>query len=163
MAVLRWLTFGILAVVVLAAGVAVLARFSGGPIGPFPGGRLSGTPVSGPVGDWTPILSGVPRIEIQVNADHPRSVTTGYLVHDGKLYVPSMMAARKRWPEEAMNDDRVVVRIGGKLYERRAVRVTEPAEIRPLVRAWDASAPDDMDVSALSTWYFRMDPPRSPP
>ena len=163
MAVLRWVIFGILAVAVLAAGVAVLARSSGGPIGPFPGGRLSGTPVSGPVGDWTPILSGVPHIEIQVNPDHPRSVTTSYLVHDGKLYVPSMMAARKRWPQEATADDRVVVRIGGKLYERRAVRVTDPAEIRPLVRASDASARDDLDVSALSTWYFRMDPPRSSP
>jgi hypothetical protein len=161
-AVLRWLTFGVLAVVVIAMGVAVLARFSGGPIGPFPGGRLSGTPASGAVGDWTPVLSGVPRIEIEVNPVRPRSVTTSYLVHDGKLYVPSMMAAHKSWPQAAIADDRVVVRVAGKLYERRAVRVTEPAEIRALVRAWDASAPDDMDVSALSTWYFRMDPRSSP-
>ena len=162
MALLRWLVFGIIAVVVLAAGVAVLARFSGGPIGPFPGGKLSGTPVSGPVADWTPIMAGVPHIEIEVSPDRPRSVTTSYLVHDGKLYVPSMMAAHKRWPQAAIADDRVVVRVGGKLYERRAVRVTDPAEIRSLVRAWDAAAPDDVDVSALSTWYFRMDPRSSP-
>ena len=56
-----------------------------------------------------------------------------------------------------MADDRVVLRVGGKLYERRAVRVTDPAEIRPLVRGRDASGADG-DVSTLSTWFFRMEP-----
>lgn len=160
MRVLRWLLLGVLALVVVIAVIAALARYSDGPIGPFPGGKLSGPLVSEPVADWAAILAGVPRLEVEVNPAHPRSVTTSYLLHDGRLYVPSMFAARKTWPQEAIADDRVVLRIGGKLYERRAVRVTDPSELRPLVRSFDSAAPTDADATALSTWYFRIDPPR---
>ena len=92
-----------------------------------------------------------------MNPASPRSLTTSYILHDGVLYVPSMFAARKTWPQEVLADGRVVLRVAGKLYEQRAVRVTDPAEIRPLVRGRDASGPD-VDPSTLSTWYFRIEP-----
>jgi hypothetical protein len=87
-------------------------------------------------------------------------VTTSYLLHDGTLYVPSMFAARKSWPQQVLADGRVVLRIGGKLYEGRAVRVTDPAEVDPLVRSFDQSAAPASDPTTLSTWYFRIDPRR---
>ncbi len=102
-------------------------------------------------------MTAASHVEIEVNPASPRSLTTSYIVRDGVLYVPSMLAARKTWPKEVLADDRVVLRVGGKLYDRRAVRVTDPAEIRPLVRGRDASGPD-IDVNELSTWYFRIEP-----
>ena len=155
MRVLRWLLLGFVALVVVIAVIAALARYSDGPIGPFPGGKLSGVRASEPVADWAPLLAGVPsRLEVEVNPAHPRSVTTSYFLHDGTLYVPSMFAARKTWPKEAMANDRVVLRIGGKLYERRAILVTDPSELRPLVRSFDSGAQDAGDATALSTGTF---------
>jgi len=154
---LRRLMVGLAVIAALIVVLAVVARFSDGPIGPFPGGKLSGVRVAEPVRDWAPILDGASHVEIEVNPASPRSLTTSYIVRDGVLYVPSMLAARKTWPKEVLADDRVVLRVGGKLYERRAVRVTDPAEIRPLVRGRDASGPD-IDVNELSTWYFRIEP-----
>ena len=155
---LRRLTIGLVVTAALVVALAVVARFSDGPLGPFPGGKLSGVRVTEPVRDWSPILAGASHLEIEVNPASPRSLTTSYILRDGVLYVPSMLAAHKTWPEEVLADDRVVLRVGGKLYQQRAVRVTDPAEVRPLVRARDASGPD-VDVSALSTWYFRIEPP----
>ena len=155
MRMVRALFLGLVAIAALVVTVAVLARFSDGPIGPFPGGKLGGATVSTPVGDWGPILAGVSHVELEVNPASPRSVTTSYLLHDGALYLPSMFAARKRWPNEVLGDDRVVLRVNGKLYPCRAVRVTDPGELRPLVRAFDHDAADDL--AKLSTWYFRMD------
>ena len=146
---------------VLVAVVVLLAyatRFSDGPIGPFPGGKLRGERVADASIDWTAVTDGVPRIELEVSPNRPRSVTTSYMIHDGKLYVPSMLASRKQWPQEALADDRVVLRIGGKLYERRAIRVTDRRELRALVGASRDAGAVEPDADALSTWYFRMDP-----
>jgi len=155
MRVVRALLLVLIAIAALVVTVAVMARFSDGPIGPFPGGKLHGTLATAPVIDWTPLLAGAAHVELEVDPTHPRSVTTSYLVHDGALYVPSMLAARKRWPQAALADDRVVVRVNGTLYPCRAVRVTDPGELRPLVRAFGGGADDDL--ANLSTWFFRID------
>ena len=154
---LRSLVIGVAALAALLVAIAVVARFSDGPLGPFPGGKLSGGRVSEAVEDWKPILAGATHLELEVDPDHPRSMTTSYIVYDGALYVPSMFAARKRWPKQVLEDGRVVVRIGDKLYERRAVRVTDANELRPLVQTHDPNAVD-VDPDTLSTWYFRLDP-----
>ena len=154
---LRRALIGLLMVVAAAAGLAVAARFHDGPLGPFPGGPMSGEIVREPVTDWSSVLAGTSRLELQVDPAHPRSLTTTYILHDGALYVPSVFAAHKTWPAHVMADGRVVVRVHGRLYERRAVRVTDPAEIRALAREWDPKTPDDLDVGTLSTWYFRLE------
>jgi hypothetical protein len=155
---LRRALIGLLLVVAAVAVLAAVARFHDGPLGPFPGGPMTGETVREPVTDWAPVLAGTSRLELEVNPTAPRSVTTTYILHDGALYVPSVLAARKHWPAEVMTDGRVVVRVHGRLYERRAVRVTDPTEIRSLAREWDPKTPDDLDVGTLSTWYFRLEP-----
>ena len=161
MRVLRSLLLGLVGLVVLVGIVAVMARYHDGPIGPFPGGKLTGTRAPDAAPDWPAALNRAGTLEIEVNPAHPRSVTTSYVVRDRMLYVPSMMAARKTWPHEVLADDRVVLRIAGKLYDRRAVRVTDRDELRGVVRAFDAKNADEPDLGHLSTWYFRMDPPRT--
>src|SRR5690349_20291360 len=130
MRILRWVGIA----VGLIAAVGVVARFHDGPLGPFPGGRLSGTPVTDASPDWSAVLKGASHLELEVNPASPRSVTTSFAVQGGVLYVPSLFAARKEWPQQVLADGRVVLRVDGKLYRRRAVRVTEPAELRDVMR-----------------------------
>lgn len=158
MRVVRRALIGLAIVAAVVGGLSVVARFSDGPLGPFPGGKMTGEMVREPVGDWSAVLAGANRLELEVNPSAPRSVTTTFLLHDGVLYVPSVLAAHKSWPAQVVADGRVVVRVRGRLYERHAVRVTDPAEIRALAREWDPKTPDDLDVSSLSTWYFRLEP-----
>ncbi len=150
---------GLLLAVVVVAGIAVLARFHDGPLGPFPGGRLSGARVDDPSPNWAAVLTGVTHLELEVNPAAPRSVTTSFVVHDGVLYVPSLFAARKQWPRQILADGRVVVRVDRKLYPRRAVRVTDPAELRTVIHAFGRDDSEADEGTAQSTWYFRMDPP----
>ncbi len=158
MRALRRILIGLVVLAGVAAGLAVAARYTDGPLGPFPGGELRGETAREPVEDWTKVLAGVSHLEIEVNPAAPRSLTTTYLLHGGMLYVPSVFAAYKTWPAQVVADGRVVLRVRGKLYERQAVRVTDPDEIRALAREWDPSTPADLDVATLSTWYFRMEP-----
>ena len=159
----RWLAIWLAAGVLLLVVIAFAARWHDGPLGPFPGGAMTGELVAAPVADWGTLLPGNTdmgrRIEVQVSPDAPRAVTTGYIVRDGKLYVPALLAARKTWPALALADDRVVVRIAGKLYPLRAVRVTDPAELAPLALALEEIEPGTaVDVDTLPTWFFRMEP-----
>ena len=87
-----------------------------------------------------------------MNSASPRSVTTTSLLSEGRLYVPSLSAARKRWPQQALEDPLVVLRHADRRYRLRAVRVTDPQELAPLLRAFDPEGKDD------GTWYFRLDP-----
>ncbi len=157
MRILRGLGIALVALVAVLVGIGVVARFSDGPIGPFPGGPLrAGSLVSEPDVDWSFVdwESRPGRIvELQL-VEPPSSRTTGILVHEGQLYVSADLGfiwrrlpgpgrgvlfviwGFKQWHEEALRDGRVVLRIDGKRYERQAVRVTDPEAI----------------------WFFRMDP-----
>ena len=164
MRIIRWLVTALAAVTLVLVLVGVTARFMDGPLGPFPGGALrAGELVTDPNVDWS-ALSGVRQVELQLVAPS-RSRTTWFLVHDGKAYVPcGFPTARllKHWPYEIMEDGRVVVRIGGRRYERQAVRVEDADEWHALAKISQEkyghgapSYPDDV-------WFFRLEPrPRS--
>ena len=118
------------------AAVALVARTSDGPIGPFAGGPFrSGELLSGPQVDWQSLAS-TSEVELQL-VDPPSSRTTHIVVLAGQAYVPSGIvkvgpfvllgqAFWKRWPYDALKDPRVILRSSGRLYEERAVRVTDP-------------------------------------
>ncbi len=159
----RWLVIWLFAGVLLLVVIGFAARYHDGPLGPFPGGAMTGEIVDAPVSDWAALLPENADlrkyIEVQVSPDAPRALTTAYTVRDGKLYVHALLAARKTWPSLALADDRVVVRVGGRLYPLRAVRVTDPAELAPLAEQLGEIEPGaGADADALPTWYFRMEP-----
>ena len=83
---------------------AVKQRFADGPNRLFSGGPLvAGELHAGPAPDWS-FVREIPTIELQM-LDPPR-----------------------RWPVQAARDGRAVLRIDGKRYERRLVRI-ESGEI----------------------------------
>ena len=115
----------IAAVVLLGFGtVTVAAWFGDGPTGPFPGGRLSGQLVEGAEPDWKS-ASAQETVEVQVGIGNPRSVLACLLLLEGKPCLSVTLAPLKSWHETALAEERVTVRIDGKLYERRVRRVTD--------------------------------------
>ena len=169
MRVLRWLGVLLLALMALLVATGIIARFSDGPIGPFPGGELrSGELYQGPEPDWS-FARDVQEIEFQL-VDPPRSRTIWCMVHDQKLYIVSgymrsaIAPVWKKWPAEAERDGRAVIRVAGKRYERDVVRIQDPAllealaaEIRrkyPMARGMTAAA-----AQAGDAWLYAL-PPR---
>lgn len=137
------------------AAVTVAARFSDGPIGPFPGGALSGTVDVDRHPDWRAVGS---TVELEIRPDDPWSLRTYAIPYERELYVPSFQAERRRWVAVALADPRVRVRLGDRLFERRLERVTDPATLARLVELmaqlhdWAPGGIAGRDT----TWYFRQ-------
>ena len=139
------------------AVVAVAARFADGPIGPFPGGALSGSVDPDPSPDWRVAGS---TVELEIRPDDPWSLRTDAIPYGRELYVPSFQAERRRWVPVALADPRVQVRLGHCLHEWRLERVTDPAtraclvELMAQLHGW---APDGI-AGRDTTWYFHLAP-----
>ena len=155
---IRRLFYTVVIVGGLVLVIAMLARFSDGPVGPFPGGPLQGVLTMGPEPAWSSLLENEDNIELQVNASDPRSLRVWFVLHNGAVHVPSAWAPRKKWPAQVEADPRVVLRTRGRLYERHATRVTDPAVIDTLIglvsEKYGAGRGDPE-----TTWFFRLDPP----
>jgi hypothetical protein len=148
----------------LAAVVA--GRFSDGPleaIPGIPGGPLSGEVVREEEPDWS-FARDVDPIELQINSSPPRSIFTGVVVYENSLYVPVTLEPLKRWPEVVSRDPHVRVRIEGRLFERHAVPVTDPAFHRELIAAGQRKygPPFHARWAARFTRYYRLDPVATP-
>ena len=143
----------------LAIGtIAGIRIFSDGPIEMLPGSTMSGTSSLGffpGFGDQTSDF-----IELQVNGWVPSSRTVIGFVLDDNLYIPSVRAGSKWWPEEVLNNPEVIVRYRGILYPRRANRITDPARIRHLrtavVEAETLVSAPEMFMEE-TTWFFRLE------
>jgi hypothetical protein len=93
------------------------------------------------------------------------------VVLDGQAYVPSGIvwvgpfvllgqAFWKRWPYEALEDPRILLRSDGRVYEARAIRVTDPKlhrELSALVSSkYHLELEDAPDPARV--WFFRLEP-----
>jgi hypothetical protein len=130
------------AVIVFLVLVLVILRITGlNPIGDtpgrgnYPGLWLSGKVVSAPVADWS-FATQYKTDKLQTRTWYiiPHSVTTGFVVHDGQLYVTSMFGAGvpfpqgKSWVANAMRDPHVRIKLGGNLYDCVLSPVTDSDE-----------------------------------
>ena len=162
--VLRGVVYLLGALAVLAFAVALVARFSDGPIGPFAGGALvAGELVSEAPADWS-FVRDVAEVELQL-LEPPRSRTTWILAHEGRAYIPCGLPSFrlwKRWPHEALLDGRFVLRVGGKRYAGRLTRVTEEPLFTVLAGLLAQKYPSAKGYLADPEilWMFRLDPPK---
>jgi hypothetical protein len=137
-----------------------------GPLGPFPGGRLSGDVAdTGTVASWD-FVDDTETCQLESNPADPHSVNTWCTGHSGNLYVPTSMIlgpkipTERGWVQNVQADPRVRVRIGERVYEARAVRVTRDDEIEAVRAALEkkyALDPADRDAER-EIWYYRMEP-----
>jgi hypothetical protein len=163
------LVVGLLAaLVLLAGGLAIGARFADGPLAIVAGGPFrSGEQVTGPEPDWS-FARDVQEVEFQL-VEPPRSRTTWILEHEGKIYIPSGYMTTtwgklwKQWPFEALKDGRAILRIDGKLYDRQLVRIEDGPLLAPLTaelsRKYLGGA--EVGVEAVTSgylWLFELAP-----
>ena len=171
MRILRWLKWLGAAIGVLVLSLVALvvgARFGDGPMGLLPGGPLeAGELVAGAEPDWT-FARNIGEMEFQL-VEPPQSRTIWLQVYDKKLYVVSgyMNSAVgklwKQWPAQALKDDRAVIRIDGKRYERKLVRILDDRPVLEGIasevnRKYGAALHADMAASG-DAWFFAL-PPR---
>jgi len=167
MRIFKWLGIA-LAFIVLALVVLVFAaRFGDGPTAILPGGPLvAGELYSGPEPDWS-FARDLPEMEFQL-VDPPTSRTIWLQVVDGKLYAVSgymnstIGKLWKQWPMQAAEDPRAVIRIDGKRYERRLVRL--PPEHPTLggiaseaQRKYGAPLEPEMAATG-DVWFYAFEP-----
>jgi hypothetical protein len=104
-----------------------------------PGLWLPGTLVEAPVDDWS-FTDAVPEIYVETRTRYivPHSVTIQCAQVGGQLYIASFHfgGPRRSWNQNIDRDPRVRLSIGGRLYDKRAVPLTDPAEIEGVFQAY---------------------------
>lgn len=139
---------------ILALCVSVMAA-CGGPIAVFPGGALDGTVKPSPPSFAFARDAGT--IQLETRPDDPYSVNIACAVVGDRLYV-SAGDNKSRWVENMEANPLVRVRIDDEVYELRAQRVTDDAEMRAFADEWVkhswARDPTKLD----EVWVYRMDP-----
>jgi len=167
MRILKWIGGVLLALVLVLVALVALARFGDGPIALLPGGPLeAGELYTGPEPDWG-FARDIPEMEFQL-LDPPVSRTIWLQVVDGKLYAVSgymnstIGKLWKQWPMQAAKDPRAIIRIDGKRYERKLVRLgpDDPAlagiasEVK---RKYGAPLTAAMAASG-DAWFYALEP-----
>ncbi len=139
-------------------GTAVLARLTSGPLGPFPGMAFEGAPSEVPLEEALPFEGD--EIELQIPTDPPYTITTHAFEIDGSFYVGAdFVFPFKRWVYIVQEDPEVLVRIGGRLFRRRAVFIQDRQESRRLLEELSRQRGHDPDDWLTDVWFFRMDAP----
>ncbi|MGH0035288.1 MAG: hypothetical protein ACQGVK_09700 [Myxococcota bacterium] len=134
-----------------------------GPIGPIPGGALGGEVVSAPVDDWS-FTADIETAQLETRPEDPYSVNIWIYGEGERLYVPTSLIlgssepTEREWVRNLVADDRVRLRVDGRIYERRAVRITDAAELdqarTKLLQKYDVEA----DEHSSAAWIFRLVP-----
>lgn len=117
----------------------------GGPTGLLPGGRLVGEPAATPA-DWG-FAGDAGTMQLETNPAEPYSVNLAYTVLGGRFYV-NAGGTETRWAAHIAADPRVRLRLDERLYDLRARRVTDAAELEAFAEAWTSQS------------FFRRDPRR---
>lgn len=100
--------------------------------GPFRSGEITASPPN-----WDFISE---RLEIEFQTINPSTSRTVWVpVVDGKLFIVSgymnlpIIRLWKQWPARMEEDNRVLIRIDGKIYEQRLNRITEGEYVAPVM------------------------------
>lgn len=142
--------------------LALAGAMGCGPMGPIPGGRLGGSVEPAP--DSWAFTADVETVQLETRPDDPHSVNAWCGAWSGSLYLPTSLIlgvddpAEREWVQNVLADPRVRIRINGKVYERRAVRVEDPAEREGARRALLEKYEVEADPHADAAWVFRLDP-----
>jgi hypothetical protein len=104
-----------------------------GPTAVFSGGALQG-PVE-PLPAGFDFARDAGTVQLETRPEDPYSVNIACTVVGERLYV-SAGGNRAQWVENMEADPRVRLRVDGVIYELRAERVTDAAEMDAFAEAW---------------------------
>lgn len=120
----------VLAVLFAALSAPALAC---GPLVMIPGGKLSGTVKPVP-SDWS-FTSEIDVVQLETRPENPYSVNVWGVGLGPNFYVMSGEVAKSSWAQNIAANPKVRLRIGDDLYELRAERVEDDAELDRLLDA----------------------------
>jgi hypothetical protein len=125
--------------------------------GNYPGLWLSGEVITAPVSDWSFVAEyRTDKVQTRTWYMIPHSVTTGFIVHNGQLYLTSMFAAGrpfpqgKSWVTNVMRDPHVRLKFGNNLYDCILSHVTDPDERASVLGPRAKQNPQPMASNATS-------------
>ncbi|MEQ8312990.1 MAG: hypothetical protein RL839_14360 [Gammaproteobacteria bacterium] len=166
--VLKFMGIGAGVIVLLVAIFLFSMRFSDGPMEIFSGGPFTSGELTPAPDDWS-FLTDRDTIEFQT-MDPARSCTVWLGVHEGRLFLASGYMNTsyggiwKQWPHYLANDDRVILRIDGKLHEQRLERIMEGPEVVPVLNEFarkyfgssGGGLSSDDSVRSGDTWMYEV-------
>ncbi len=139
--------------------VFLLAVATSGCNGPWfllPGGKLDGDAAPAP-SDWASARE-YGTAQLETRPEDPYSVNVGFTVLDGHLYV-NAGDAETQWVKNIAANPAVRLRMDGVLYDLRAERVTDPAEVAAFAAAWTSQSMLRRDPTTLDeVWLYRLVP-----
>jgi hypothetical protein len=150
----------------LAAGLAGLALLAGigwlfrsDPVLMISGKHLEGEAFPYPA-NWD-FSDDYSTIAIETNPRDPHSVTTLCFVHEGILYVPAQGGSEKQWTQFVLENPRVRLKIGDRIFHAKAERVM-PLNILEFKDSLGSKYPKMKDRSPdevpADLWLFRIRP-----
>jgi F420H(2)-dependent quinone reductase len=151
--------------------LAILSLTACDPKDRRPGLWLSGNVETAPVSDWS-FVDAHREIFVETRTWYgiPHSVTTVVVAHNGTLYVPSVyfeggeFPNARFWNRNVVRDPRVRLKIGDRIFERRAVLVEDPAEWNRVLAAFAQKMPfwkelaEKPESERPTIVFLRMDP-----
>ena len=142
----------------IAILVFVFGAVACGPMGPIPGGKLSGSVAPSAPADWSSSDS-VKNVQLETRPSDPYSVNIWGVGIGNSFYVASGRGDENSWAQYVIDDPNVRLRVGETVYELRAVRVQDDesreAFLNGVARKYDWE-PDGEE--AENAWLFRLDP-----
>ena len=139
------------------SALCAVVLFGCGPFLLFPGGKLEG-PVKPTPSSFAFATSGA-TIQLETRPEDPYSVNVTSAIVGNGLYV-SAGNSRSHWVQNIEVTPLVRARVGGDVYELRARRVVDAAEMDAFAGAWLSRNSWARDPRKLGgeTWVFRLEP-----
>ena len=145
-------------------GTLALALACGGPVGPLPGGQLSGDEHPYPTAGFG-FAAAEERVAVEVGGNSPHSVHTWAVVLEDTLFVPAdFFNPGKRWPQLALDDPLARIRVAGEVYVCRLVRIDD-VDLTKRLRIATAEKYEiepDSWAASIEVWWFRVEPRQAP-
>ena len=147
---LKWLSVAVLGLTISLYVAAIFVPLD--PVERQPGIGLSGSVAADQNPDWSTLVEGRTKVWVETRTRYfiPHSIPAMAWTQGDHLYVGCRSCDGKFWSDNVGRDDRVRLKIGNDLYERRAVRLGD-TDRRSILRIPVGDPLPDRDV-------FRMDP-----
>jgi hypothetical protein len=141
---------------VLVLTFALIGALACGPIIVIPGGALGGDVEPVP-SDWS-FTDEIKTVQLETSPEDPYSVNV-WGVGVGRDFYIAAGSSTNAWAENIAQDDRVRLRIAGKIYEMRALRDDTPEARESFLAA--AKTKYDFEPDEEQAWdaiLFRLEP-----
>ena len=139
---------------ILALLLVFTASGCNSPFGLLPGGKLDGEVGPAP-SDWA-FAGDYGTAQLETQAEDPYSVNIAFTVVNGQLYI-NAGDTETQGAKNLTANPLVRLRMDGALYDLRAERVSDSAEIAAFAEAWTSQSFFRRDPSELDeVWLYRI-------